>query len=250
MGHPENAGTKMDDLCREVEQRFQLADLVLTSACNPGHVHDGRSCGLDVVAGDALVPGNVAEFVVELDPSGGSSQISRAWASGDCPTLVARVAAAYVSLEADPRLARALDEVDAKHLCDDYPEPCTLDEGVHSPWARSAPDGLRYAGAQDRFPADAPVARNGWTASRSGAGRSPVTKRQQSDGFRLWAECRLPEVGGLREPWLAQLCPRFAQALEGPVRVPRGLETLRFQGSGGARGRNRTDDLLFTRQLL
>jgi hypothetical protein len=37
--------------------------------------------------------------------------------------------------------------VDAKHLCDDCPEPCTLEEGVHSPGRAAL---LMDCGTQER----------------------------------------------------------------------------------------------------
>jgi hypothetical protein len=125
-------GDAMRELRQEIEQRFQLADLSLLSTCNPGHPHDGLTCGLDLTAHDSRSPELGGEFVVQPVPAHRSEWISSVHASGGCPQLVSRLSAAYLALVDDPRLGRAIDELDTADLCCDCEEPCTTQRGVHS----------------------------------------------------------------------------------------------------------------------
>jgi hypothetical protein len=122
----------VEDVCRELQDRFQLAGLSISTGCEPGHEHDGSSCGLDLTAHEPNAPHSLAEFVTQAREVGSVDRSASVWASGGCARTVARLAAAYLVLVDDPRLGRVIDYLQAGELCFDCDRPCTIDQGVHS----------------------------------------------------------------------------------------------------------------------
>ncbi len=120
------------EVCRELQDRFQLAGLSISAGCEPGHEHDGSSCGLDLTAHEPDAPHSLAEFATQAREVGSADRSASVWASGGCARTVARLAAAYLVLVDDPRLGRVIDSLQAGELCVDCDQLCTIDRGVHS----------------------------------------------------------------------------------------------------------------------
>ena len=120
------------EVSRELQDRFQLAGFSISTGCEPGHEHDGSSCGLDLTAHEPNAPHSLAEFVTQTREVGSVDRSASVWASGGCARTVARLASAYLVLVDDPRLGRVIDSLQASELCVDCDRPCTIDRGVHS----------------------------------------------------------------------------------------------------------------------
>ena len=119
-------------LVSDLERRFSVGNLDITSSCPPGHLHDGDGCGLDLTAHQPDVPTVRAELVAALPDRCGPGTTSVSWVHADDHRLMARLAAAYLAALDDPRLAQALDDVEAAWLCAECGTVCSLDSGPHS----------------------------------------------------------------------------------------------------------------------
>ncbi len=128
---PITPGSVTGPLVSDLEERFVLAGINLTSQCRPGHDHDGARCGLDITAHEPDDP----TMRVELIAADGVDSVSAApslWVQAEDPDLMARAASAYFAALKDPRLPDALDATSASTLCEDCETTCTPQRGRHS----------------------------------------------------------------------------------------------------------------------